>query len=194
MSGYKDDLVSVIRKLQTVVSIVLFFVIFLFCWNVTGFKIKDIQLSHWGGPDVPTTHVWNGVIILLSISILFNTLIFIKKHIRMNNKMLPYILFSIVSLCLCMVGVFSVKYSLIHNISAFIYFFLYPLSIFTMAYINRKTLLYREWFIHLMFSLLMVVLPLTAISIFHGMAISEILHVIVVCGWNLYVAFKKFLE
>jgi hypothetical protein len=63
-----------------------------------------------------------------------------------------------------------------------------------MAYINRKTLLYKEWFIHLMFSISMVVLPLTAITIFSGMAISETLHIIVVCGWNLYAAFKKFLE
>jgi hypothetical membrane protein len=194
MSDYKRSLVRVIRRLQTVVSIVLFFIIFLFCWNVTGFQIEEIQLSHWGGPDVPTTHLWNGVVVLLSLSILFNAIIFIKKHIRMHNKILPYILFSTVSLCLFMVGIFSVKYSIIHNVAAFTYFFLYPLSIFTMAYINRKTLLYKEWFIHLMFSISMVVLPLTAITIFSGMAISETLHIIVVCGWNLYAAFKKFLE
>ena len=192
-NSHKKDLVTVIRKLQTIISVVLFFVITIFCLNVTDFKLGDIQLSEWGGSNLPTTHVWNGLVSILSISILFNTLIFIKKHVRLQYKTIPYVLFSILSLCLLTLAIFNLEHKPIHNIAAYIYFFLYPLSIFVMAYLNRKTLRYKEWFTHLMFSIIMMVLPLTCTTIFKGMAVAEIAHIVIVSTWNLYVAFKKFL-
>lgn len=188
----KNDLVRVIRRLQTVVSITLFFVVFLFCWDSTGFSIKDIQLSAWGSDITPTNNIWNSIVTLLSISIFFNSMLFIKNHVRLGNKTIPYILFSFVSLSLFIVGMFNVDQRPIHNIAAFSYFFSYPLAVFIMAYLNRKTLLYSEWFTHLLFSIAMIVLPLSAINMFTGMGISETIHVFLVCGWNIYVAFKRF--
>lgn len=189
----KNDLVRIIRRLQTVVSITLFLIVFLFCWDVTGFNIKDIQLSAWGGGDTPiTSSIWNSIIILLSLSIFFNAMLFVKKHMRLKKKLLPYVLFSFVSLSLLVIGCFNVDQKPIHNIAAFSYFFSYPLTIFVMAYLNRKTLLYREWFTHLLFSLVMIVLPLSTINMFDGMGISETIHAVIVCLWNIYAAFKRF--
>jgi len=192
MSTQKEDLINVIRKLQTVISIVIFFIIFFFCWGVTEFKLVDIQLSHWGRKSVGVSWVWNSVIILLSLSTFFNSFIFVKRNQRVKNKKIPHILFGFVSLCLFLVGFFSVDYNVIHNIAAYIYFFMYPLSIFIMTYLNRSSLLYKEWFTHLIISIIMVMIPLIFISLFNGMAIAEISHVILVCYWNLYVVFKNF--
>ena len=182
----KSDLVDTIRKLQTVISILIFFVVF-------DFKIDEIQLSAWGSESSPVTYnIWNSVIVLLSVSIMINVSYFIHKHVRLKQKKIPYIFFGFVSLCLSLVGFFSVDYKVIHNLAAWSYFFLFPLAIFTMAYVNRESLLYREWFTHLLFSIIMIVLPLTVINLFEGMAIPETLHTITVCVWNIYVAFKNF--
>jgi hypothetical membrane protein len=189
----KNKLVRTIRRLQTVVSITLFSIIFLFCWDVTGFDITEIQLSAWGGSESPTTNsLWNSIIVLLSLSILSNVFIFIKKHVRMKNKIIPYTSFMFVCFSLFLVGMFDVDQRPIHNLAAFTYFFSFPFAIFLMAYVNRKTLLYKEWFTHLLFSITMIILPLSAINMFEGMGVSETIHIIVVCAWNIYVAFKRF--
>ena len=188
----KSELVTLIRRTQTVGSILLFFIVMLFCWNVNGFEIKEIQLSYWGASDLKYGWIWNGIIVLLSISIFFNNILFIKEHLRIRKKTIPYILFSFVSLCLFLVGVFNLDYGLIHTLPAWLYFFVYPLSIFIMAYLNRETLLYNEWFTHLIFSIVMIVLPLTLIGFFKGFGISEMVHSIIVCIWNIRSAFKRF--
>lgn len=192
MSHKKNRIVRTIRRLQTVVSILLFITISLFCWNVTGFDIKEIQLSVWGGIDSPTNKLWNTIIMVLSLSIFVNTFLFISNHVRLRNKKLPHFMFGIVCFSLFLVGYYDIDQKPIHNISALTYFFLFPLSIFVMAYVNRKTLLYKEWFIHLIFSVCTIILPLSTINMFKGMAVSEILHISVVGIWNLYVAFKRF--
>jgi len=188
----KGDLVNLIRKTQTIVSIVLFFVVMLFCWQITDYELSEIQISYWGGDDMEYGWVWNSIIVLLSISIFFNNMIFIKKHVRLENKIIPYISFSIVAVSLFIVGLFNLDHILIHDVSACIYFFSYPLAIFTMAYLNRKKLLYKEWFTHLIFSVIMMVLPLTLLNFFNGFGFSEILHSLIVCIWNIHVAFKRF--
>lgn len=188
----KSDLVSLIRRTQTIVSILLFFVVMFFCWKVTDLELNKIQLSHWGDPDMEYGWVWNSILILLSISILINDIIFIKRHCRLSRKIIPYTCFSIVSVCLFLLGIFHIDYDILHDIPAWIYFFAYPFSIFTMAYLNRKTLLYREWFTHLIFSIVMIVIPLMSITISEGLGIAEIVHSVIVCTWNVHIAFKRF--
>jgi hypothetical membrane protein len=188
----KSDLVRIIRRTQTVISIILFFIVLVFCWEVTGLDVKKIQLSHWGGSDMEYGWLWNSIITLLSISIFFNNILFIKKHNRIKNKKIPYILFSFVAICLFFVGFFSLDYGLLHDVPAWIYFFVYPLSIFSLAYLNRDTLLYKEWFTHLIFSVVMIISPLMFISFFDGLAVSEIIHSTIVSIWNIHIAFKRF--
>jgi hypothetical membrane protein len=188
----KQDLISLIRKTQTIISILLFFIITLFCWKVTGLEVSEIQVSYWGSKNMTYGWLWNGIIILLSLSILFNNILFIKNHDRIKNKKIPYLLFSFVALNLLMVGVFNIEYGVLHDLPAWIYFFSYPLTIFIMAYINRTSLLYKEWFTHLIFSVVMILLPLSTVTLFGGLAIPEILHSFVVSMWNIHIAFKRF--
>jgi hypothetical membrane protein len=188
----KTDLVRIIRRTQTVISIILFFIVLGFCWAVTDLDVKKIQLSHWGGNDMEYGWLWNSIIVLLSVSIFFNNILFVKNHTRIKRKNVPYILFSFVAICLFFVGAFNLDYGLLHDIPAWLYFFTYPLSIFVMTYLNRKTLLYQEWFKHLIFSITMIILPLVFITAFDGLAVPEIIHTTIVCFWNINTAFKRF--
>lgn len=189
----KSDLVRLIRRTQTTVSIIMFFIVMAFCWSVADYNINEIQLSYWGNVDkFEYGWLWNSIIVLLSLSIFFNNIFFIKNHSRITYKFIPYISFSIVAVSLFLVGVFNINYGLLHDIPAWFYFFSYPLSIFMMSHLNRKILLYKEWFTHLIFSIVMIVLPLVLLGFFPGFGISEIIHSIVVCVWNIHVAFKRF--
>lgn len=188
----KSDLVRLIRRTQTIVSVTLFLFTMLFCWQATGLELSKIQLSYWGASDMKYGWLWNSIIVLLSISIAINNILFVKRHSRLKHKTIPYILFSSVSFCLLLVGLFNLEYDLLHDIPAWIYFFLYPLSIFIMAYLNRKILHYKEWFTHLIFSIVMIVMPLMCLTITEGFGLAEIVHSLVVISWNIHTAFKRF--
>jgi hypothetical membrane protein len=192
MSKQKSNLVRLVRRTQTLISIILFFIILIFCWKTTGLELNKIQLSFWGSSDLRFGWLWNSIIVLLSISILVNNILFVKKHVRLRIKTISYIMFSFVALCLMMVGIFNLDYGALHDVSAWLYFFAYPFSIFIMAYLNRKFLLYEEWFTHLILSIIMIILPMSFITMFDGLAIPEILHSIIVSIWNIYTAFKRF--
>ncbi len=188
----KSDLVRLIRRTQTIVSVTLFLFTMLFCWQATGLELSKIQLSYWGASDMKYGWLWNSIIVLLSISIAINNILFVKRHSRLKHKTIPYILFSSVSFCLLLVGLFNLEYDLLHDIPAWVYFFLYPLSIFVMAYLNRKILNYKEWFTHLIFSIIMIVTPLMCLTITEGFGLAEIVHSLVVISWNIHTAFKRF--
>jgi hypothetical membrane protein len=188
----KYDLVRIIRRTQTVVSVTLFLLTMLFCWQSTGLKLTEIQISYWGSSEMEYGWLWNSIIVMLSISIIINNILFVKRHSRLKYKTIPYILFSLVSFCLLLVGSFNLEHNLLHDIPAWIYFFLYPLSIFTMAYLNRGILHYKEWFTHLIFSIIMIVTPLMCLSFTEGLGLSEIAHSLIVISWNVHTAFKRF--
>ncbi len=183
-TSLRSTLVGKIRQLQMIVTVFVFTLVVLACWMMNDLKITEIQVSAWGASE--NGWIWNGAIILVSLAILFNVIYWVYHHTRMLNKNLFYVLFIIPSVCLLMVGIFpTVKYDLLHNIPAVIYFTTYPLIIFLLAFINRKTMPYNEWLIHLIISVFMIVLPMIFIKVFNGMAISQILHSFIVIVWNI---------
>ncbi len=186
----KKELLTKFRKLQTIFSIFLFFFITFFFTITTDFNIKDIQISKWGTVD-NFGWIFNLSLMVISISLLFNSFIYIKRHNRIINKNFFYLFFGITYFSLFFTGLFNVDYNkTVHNIFAYTYFFSYPLSIFLLSHINRKSILYKEWFYHLIFSIVMVFLPLFLMSFFNGMAIPEIAHTIIVMAWNLRIIIK----
>jgi hypothetical membrane protein len=187
----KEELLSKFRRLQTIFSVLMFFLVLVFFTVTTNFQIKDIQISEWGTLD-KVGWIFNVSLILLSISIFFNVFLYIKNHKRIIDKRLLYILFGVVSLSLFITGVFDVETNrIIHNISAFTYFFVYPLSIFVLSHLNRAHINYREWVTHLSVSICMVFLPLMSMTFFSGMAIAEIIHIVAVMVWNIYIIKKQ---
>ena len=187
----KKDLVRVIRKTQTFISIFLFFVVFLLSWNITGFKLTEIQLSKWGESGGKVAVIWNSIVCLLSISIFINSYLYIKHNARIKKKKISYLLFGFISLCLLFVGIFNVNFITIHNISAYLFFFTYPLSIFIFTHIHRKYIQYNDWVNNIIISIGMIVIPLFFISIFNGMAIAETAHIIFVVIWNIKLALSE---
>lgn len=187
----KEDLINKIRQLQMVVSVFVFIIVTFLCWDITNFDITAIQISIWGA-DEKTWWIFSGGILTVASAILFNVLWWIKQHKRLKYKNPFYILFTIATLCLFMVGIFPTqKYQLLHDVPAVTYFFLYPLSIFLLAHLNRKSLGYSEWKNHIIMGVAMIILPLIFIKVFDGMAISEIMHTIMVAIWNLSIIKKN---
>jgi hypothetical protein len=186
----KEELILRFRKAQTLISVLLFFIVTLFFLTVSEENISDIQISHWGTGDV-FGWIFNYTLMILSTSIFINTLFYIKNNNRIQKKNKEYIIFLTISLCLFFTGFFDYEnYKILHNIFAFFYFFSYPLAIFSLAYSNRKNIVYKEWFFHLSMSLTMIILPLSILTLFDGMGIGEIVHSIIVSVWNLRINFN----
>lgn len=179
--------IKLFRQLQTMFSIILFFGVFLLCWNITEFKLTDIQLSYWGVEE-KLGWIWNSCVTLLSVSIFINVYYFIKHHKRLNETYTNFlsVAFFLTSLLLFLTGVFNMNHT-IHDYTAYIYFFAYPLVIFFLAHLNRKHLQYKEWKTHTIFAITMVALPLLVLKFYPGMAISEIVHSIVAISWNVWI-------
>ena len=174
------------RIIQTLISVALFIGVFFFCWNITKFDILNIQLSYFG-VNSEYAQVWNSCIALLAISTFYNVFYFIRDHKRLIFKPFITLAFSLVGLFLFFTGAIDMTHTIAHNALAYLYFFAYPLAIFLLAHLNRKHLQYKEWKTHTIFSICMVILPLLTIKLFPGMAITEIIHSVIVIVWNLWI-------
>ena len=175
--------INKIRRLQTIISVTLFILVFGLFWKTTNFEMTDVQLSYWSLEKFGW--IWNCCLIMLSISIFINIFYYIEHDRRLIYKNFIQICFLIVSTSLFYTGIFDMNHP-IHNIMAYIYFFAYPLSIFLLAHLNRKHFQYKTWETHTIFSMTMIVLPLLSMNVFHGKALPETIHSIIVLTWNLY--------
>lgn len=185
----RDRLINIIRFSQTIIAVVLFFLVFALCWWKTGFYLTDIQLSEWGKSGF-IGYMWNTVICGLGISTFINSILYIKKSNRIKTKFLSYVMFSFVSIALFATGFFNLNWGILHIWSAWIYFFVYPLVIFLHTHLNRKIIHYKDWRDGILISIAMIVIPLLTLNLFSGLAIPETIHIIFVIIWNLKIAFK----
>jgi len=133
----REELIRVVRRTQTFISILLFFIVFFICWKFTKFDITQVQISIWGRSGF-LGRVWNTAV--------------------------------------C---------TFIHNYSAGLYFFFYPLTIFSFSHLNRKYLSYKDWLHYVILSVGMAIIPMILISMFKGMAIAEIAHTFLVILYNI---------
>ena len=173
------------RIIQTLASITIFLGVFFICWHFTKFKIEDIQLSYWGVEN-KISWLWNSCLAIFSLSICYNTFNYIKDHPRLKFKEILQGFFIIVFISLFLTAIINMSHGL-HNITAYFYFFAYPMAIFSLAHLNRKTLQYKEWLTHVVISTCMVIIPLILTKLFNGMAIAETAHGIIAIVWNLWI-------
>ena len=183
----REHLIKLVRRSQTYISITLFMIVFFICWKFTNLDIREIQLSNWGKSGW-IAMVWNSAVCLFAISIFVNSFLYLKNNLRIKYKKNFYFLFGFLSMCLFSVGVFNIDYMTIHNVSAGLYFFLYPLTIFIFAYLNRKYMQYSDWLQNVVISTFMAVFPIILMSMFRGMAIAEIAHTFLVILYNIKIA------
>jgi len=178
--------VTKFRRRQTIISILIFITVFLVFWNTTKFKLEDIQLSYWGIENFGW--VWNLSIVILSISTFINVYFYIDRHPRIGFKNFLIGFFLFTSISLFITGIITMNYN-IHTITAYLYFFSYPLAIFTLSHLNRKNIIYKEWLIHLIISITMIIIPLILFKYFVGAAIAESVHSLLVMIWNIWLLF-----
>lgn len=180
----REELIRVVRRAQTYISILLFLIVFVICWKFTNLDIREIQLSNWGKSGW-IGRVWNTAVCTFAISIFINSFTYLKNNSRIKYKRIFYWLFGFLSLCLFSVGFFNIDWRMIHNTSAGLYFFFYPFTIFLFSYLNRKYLSYKDWQQKVIISISMAVIPMILMSLFKGMAIAEIAHTTLVIIYNI---------
>lgn len=183
----RERLIRMVRRSQTYISILLFMIVFFFCWKFANLDIRDIQLSNWGKSGW-IGRIWNTAVCGFAISIAINSFLYLKSAYRLRRTKMFYWLFALLSACLFAVGFFNIDYRLIHNVSAGLYFFFYPLTIFLLAYFNRKYMAYSDWLQTIFLSASMTVFPIILMSMFKGMAIAEIAHTVLVIMYNIKIA------
>jgi len=176
------------RKGQVIISSSFFIFIFFFFFKTIKANFIDIQLSYWGVNN-NFSWLWNGTLILLSISMYIN----IHQFLKENNKYI-YVkpirfLFLLCMVSLFLTGAINMNYH-IHTIISYFYFFLYPTCILLFIHLNYKRLLFIRWKIHLLFSSLMIIVPMISLFEFKGLSIAETSHSIFILLWNLWILRK----
>lgn len=183
----RERLIRMVRRSQTYISILIFIGVFFVCWKFANLDIREIQLSNWGKSGW-ISRLWNSAVCLFAVSIFINSFLYLKNNVRIRHRQKFYYLFGFLSVCLFFVGFFNIDYRMIHNISAGLYFFFYPLTIFMFSYLNRKCMTYSDWLQKVIISTTMAVFPIILMSMFKGMAIAEIAHTFLVILYNIKIA------
>ncbi len=177
------------RNLQHIISSLIFLIIFCFFCTTTKLNLTEIQLSHWGG-NHDFSWLWNFSVVLISISFYFNSKKYINSYPELNKRKTISLLFTITSICLFLTGVININYLYPHDLFAFGYFLTAPLAIFSFAHFNPKKISVTAWRTNLTISTLLIVLPIIAIFFYNGLAISEIIHTVLIMSWN-FIILKK---
>jgi hypothetical membrane protein len=179
-----------IKKIHSVISSTLFFVILLFCIsNVSELNISDISLSHYG-VNHKTGILWNTSLFILGILLYLQSLKNIFRyynHYKINSNLT--ILFSLSSLFLLLTASIDMSYK-IHNLFAILYFIGYTISIFIFGYRLLKTD-FRIGMASIVISLSCLILPILTTYIFKGLAIPEIIHTIFILIWVIILSFDN---
>lgn len=180
---------SQFRRMQSIISSIVFLGIFIFFFTTTKFHITEIQLSYWGVEN-SRSWIWNIGVTILAVSFYFNYKTYINQNPRIEIKNLVDILFHFTFLTLFLTGAINMNYT-IHTVCAYFYFFAYPLSIFLLAHYNSKNITYSVWLTHLIFGAAIVLIPVILLPIHKGKAIPEIAHSVLVMSWNIWLLRKR---
>lgn len=173
------------RKVQLLISSIIFIIVFICFIVLTNFKLTEIQLSYFGA-KTNFNWIWNCSVILVSISSFLNINYYLDSIKNLNFKKGFKAFFFIICLSLFFTGLINMQFK-IHNFMAFYYFFSYPVGIFFLAHLNHKTLSYSQWKGHLIFFLVLTITPILLLYMFNGMAFAEITHIIIILVWNYYI-------
>ena len=184
----REKMISMIRRSQTYISVLLFTFVFIFCWKTTNLDITKIELSKWGQSGFVSI-IWNSAVLIFSLSIAVNSWLYMRGHKRLKHRSKFYILFAFLPMALAVVGLFDAfSHPYIHSVAAGLYFFVYPLTIFLFAHFNRKNMQYLQWTTHITLAVLMAIAPISFMLLFKGMAIAETVHTLLVIIYNVMIA------
>jgi hypothetical membrane protein len=187
MKALKEK-ISKIKKIHSVVSSTLFFIVLLFCiFNVSELSLAEISLSHYG-INHKTGIVWNTSLFILGVLLYIQSLRNIFRYYQ-NDKADTNIIiyFSISSLFLLLTAVVDMSFK-IHNFFAVSYFIGYTISIFLFGY-NLLKNDFRIGISSIIISLACLIFPILTTYFFKGWAIPEIIHTVFILLWVLVLSF-----
>jgi hypothetical membrane protein len=184
------DRITKIKKVHSVISSTLFFVVLLFCiYNVNELKISDISLSQYG-INHSTGILWNTSLFILGVLLYLQSLKNIFRYYT-NDKISTNltILFSLSSLFLLLTAAIDMSYK-IHNLFAVSYFIGYIISIFLFGY-KLLTTDFRIGISSIIIAISCIIFPIITTYFFKGWAIPEIIHTMFILIWVLILSFDN---
>jgi hypothetical membrane protein len=182
------DRITKIKKIHSVISSTLFFVVLLFCiYNVNELKIADISLSQYG-INHKTGILWNISLFILGVLLYLQSL---KNIFRYHNNYKIStnltISFSLSSIFLLLTAAIDMNYK-IHNLFAVSYFIGYIISIFLFGYkLLRND--FRIGISSIIIAISCLVFPIITTYFFKGWAIPEIIHTMFILVWVIMLSF-----
>lgn len=182
------DRITKIKKVHSVISSTLFFVVLLFCvYNVNELKIADISLSHYG-INQKTGTLWNISLFILGVLLYLQSLKNIFRyynHAKISSNLT--ISFSLSSIFLLLTAAIDMSYK-IHNLFAVSYFIGYIISIFLFGYKLLRTD-FRIGISSIIIAISCLVFPIITTYFFKGWAIPEIIHTMFILIWVIMLSF-----
>lgn len=180
-----------IRKFQITLASLMFIFIVCYCLIITDYHITEIQLSKFGVHE-DVKHWFNVSMVLIAHFMLRNISSFLEENQRIRKGRLWKQLFGLSLLGLAVVGIIPMDPNGLdlHDVAAWSYFFMFPLTILVMAYVERKNIQHREFLHHVITAAIMAILPAFVFDLFQGAAIPEIIHSLIVLYWNAYIFIK----
>ena len=184
-----NDRISKIRKIHSVVSILLFVVLICFCdYTCKELKLSQISLSKFG-IDENIGYIWNSSLFILSILLYIDAIKNVNKFFHKNKyKKVLKTLFAFSNICLLLTAVINMNYN-IHNITAFLYFLGYSISIYIFGHQTMKEDL-RIGALSVGVSLCSVFFPALIFYMHKTLAIPEIIHCVFIFVWILFMSFE----
>lgn len=183
----KDRIIK-IKKIHSIISTTLFFVVLLFCiYNVHELKISDISLSQYG-INHKTGILWNTSLFILGVLLYLLSLKNIFRYYNHNKISTNLtISFSLSSMFLLLTAAIDMSYK-IHNLFAVSYFIGYIISIFLFGYKLLRSD-FRIGISSIIVAISCLIFPITTTYFFKGWAIPEIVHTMFILVWVIILSF-----
>jgi hypothetical membrane protein len=184
------DRITKIKKIHSIISSTLFFVVLLFCIsNNKELNLTDHSLSHFG-INYKTATLWNWSLFFLGVVLYIHALRSIFRYYtdgKISSNLI--IIFSLSSLSLLLTAIVDMRFK-IHNFFAISYFIGYIISIFLFGYKLLKTD-FRIGITSIIISIACLIFPITTTYIFKGWAIPELIHTLFILCWVVVLSFDK---
>lgn len=182
------DKIAKIKKIHSIVSSTLFFVVLTFCiFHAKELNLTETSLSNYGIND-KTGYIWNISLFILGILLYLHALRNIFRYYSSAQISSRLVLsFTISSLFLLLTASIDMSYK-IHDTFAVSYFIGYIVSIFLFGY----KLLYTDFRIgisSILISICCLIFPILTTYLFKGWAIPEIIHTLFILIWVVMLSF-----
>jgi len=184
------DRITKIKKIHSIISSTLFFVVLLFCIsNTDELNLADHSLSHFG-INYKTSTLWNWSLFFLGVVLYLHALRSIFRYYtdgKISSNLT--ILFSFSSLSLLLTALVDMRFT-IHNFFAISYFIGYIISIFLFGY-KLLSFDFRIGISSIIISLACLIFPIITTYIFTGWAIPELIHTLFILLWVVMLSFDR---